>query len=549
MNQTGKSDYIELLGPDFNKQARSFQKDKEKELTPEFLKWQNEAAIYLRISSEMQRDGFSIEAQKLECQRYIQSEGYHLSEENIFIDEVHTAKNEDRPAFKEMMVAAHLQRFALLVIHKMDRFERNFANQDKTVKLLKSIGVRVYSLSDGIEISNDLISKLMGILNENYIDNLSYEVAKGKHQKAREGYFIGSKVPFGYRRWIPTDLDADRRQLFVNEKEAAAVNEIFNMYLTGRYSIADLAKYLNDQGFTTYRKRAFSEDTIRSMLENVLYCGFVIYTNHETKSVELYKAKHPAIIPLELFVKMREYRKQKADRYTRRVSNGEQLKNHYLVQALVCCSECGHRLRVRNRTDGSYTYFDCAEESGLQCSKNGKSIVASKLDKIVSDFMKEITLPQRWVDGIAKSAAHEDLTAQIAKKIHGIEEQMKRREYSFIRGISTMSEEEYVREQTVDKNEIAELKKRLPKGSPEINTQVTITNSLIDLFQIATKSEQYDIVHFLFRNLYFDFNERRLSAFEPNPDYEYLFTSFAGDKGWVQKDKIFYITNAGNDEQ
>ncbi len=542
MMKTSSTDLYEILGPDFSKQARAFQKDKEKEKTPEYLKWQNEAAIYLRVSSEMQRDGFSIEAQKLECKRYIQNEGYHLADENIFIDEAHSGKNEDRPAFKEMMIAAHMQRFSMLVIHKMDRLERNYANQEKTIKALKEIGVRIYSLSDGLELSNDLICKLMAILNENYVDNLSREVAKGKHQKAREGYFIGSRVPFGYRRWIPTDLDADRRLLFVNEKEAAAVNDIFNMYLTGRYSIADLAKYLNDQGFKTSGGRAFCEDTIRSMLENVLYCGFVVYNNRATKKVELYKAKHPPIISLDLFVRMREYRKQKTDRYTRRVANGEKLKNHYLVQALVCCSECGHRLHVRNRVDGSFTYFDCAEDSGLQCSMEGKSIVASKLDRIVSDFVKEITLPQKWVDGITQRASQEDLVHQINRKIKAVEEQMKRREYSFIRGISTMSEEEYQREQMADKNEITELKKKLPKGSPEINTQITMTNSLIDLFRIATKAEQYDIVHFLFKNIYFDFQERRLTAFQPNPDYEYLFSAFAEEKGWIKDDNLFRIT-------
>ena len=541
MTKTNSSDLYEILGPDFSKQARAFQKVKEKEKTPEFIQLQNEAAIYLRVSSEMQKDGFSIEAQKLECMRYIKSEGYHLADENIFIDEAHTAKNEDRPAFKEMMIAAHLQKFSLLVIHKMDRLERNYANQEKTIKTLKEIGGRVYSLGDGLELSNDLICKLLAILNENYIDNLSREVAKGKHQKAREGYFIGSRVPFGYRRWIPTDLDADRRLLFINEKEAEAVEDIFNMYLTGRYSIADLAKYLNNQGFKTQVGRAFCEDTVRSMLENPIYCGLVIYNNRVTKVPEPYKGKHQPIISLELFLRMRDYRKQKTDRYTRRVSNGVQLKNHYLVQALVCCSECGCRLRVRDRTDGSYTYFDDAEKKGIECSMDGKSIVASKLDRIVSDFMKEITLPQKWVEGIKQGVSHENLVHQIIRKIKSVEEQMKRREYSFIRGISTMSDEEYQREQIADKNEIIELRKKLPKGSPEINTQITMTNSLIDLFRIAHKAEQYDIVHFLFKNLYFDFAERRPTAFEPNPDYEFLFSAFADEKGWIKDNKTFRI--------
>ena len=79
MTKTNSSELSEILGPDFSKLARAFQKVKEKEKTPEFIQLQKEAAIYLRVSSEMQRDGFSIEAQKLECMRYIHNEGYHVS--------------------------------------------------------------------------------------------------------------------------------------------------------------------------------------------------------------------------------------------------------------------------------------------------------------------------------------------------------------------------------------------------------------------------------------------------------------------------------------
>ena len=131
------SDITDLIDLGYSKMARAYQKDKKKEHTTEYLQWQKEAAIYLRISSDMQRDGFSLDAQELECKRYIEREGYHLCEENIYIDEAFSAKNEDRPAFKKMMLAAHLQKFSLLVIHKMDRFERNYANHDKTVKIFR----------------------------------------------------------------------------------------------------------------------------------------------------------------------------------------------------------------------------------------------------------------------------------------------------------------------------------------------------------------------------------------------------------------------------
>ena len=546
MNQNNPSDLTKIIGSDFSKKARAYQKYREKEQTPEYLQWQKEAAIYLRISSEMQKDGFSLEAQMRDCKKYIESVGYHLSNENIFIDEAFTAKNENRPSFTKLMVSAHMRRFSLIVIHKSDRFERNLANQINTIKELMKIGVTVYSCYERREISNDIYCQMMGMWNEHYINNLSDEVKKGKHAMAKKGYFIGSKVPFGYRRWQSIDDGSDKRKLFIEEDKAKAVREIFEMYLTGRYSIADLAKYLNDQGFTNYRNRPFCEDTVRSMLENITYCGYVVYNNKATREVEIYQSDHQPIIPIELYNQMRAYRAQKADRYARQVSNGEKLKNHYLVQALVCCAECGHRLHVGDRPDGSYTYYEESKKSAIVCSMNGKSIVASKLDRIVEKFITDIVLPRNWIDSITKNSSAEDTVKQIHEQIKAIQSKMKRREFTFIEGLGDMSTEEYKKQQTADRNEIIELKKKLPKGSPEMNAQITMTNSLIDLFRIATKAEQSDIVHYLFKNLYFDFSLRQLTAFEPNPDYEFLFSTFADEKGWKKDGKIFHILEQGN---
>ena len=84
----------------------------------------------------------------------------------------------------------------------------------------------------------------------------------------------------------------------------------------------------------------------------------------------------------------------------------------------------------------------------------------------------------------------------------------------------------------------------LPKSSDMLNAQITITTSLIDLFKRATASEQYDIVHYLFQKLYFDFSKFRLCAFEPRPEFEFLFSSFAGKNGW-HKEGSQYLIHSG----
>ena len=168
---------------DTTKKGRSYQRKKAKKNTDAEKKIQMEAAIYLRVSSEMQRDGFSIEAQKLACQKSVQEKGYHLSDEHIYIDEAFTAKNEDRPAFKKMMIDAYMKQFSLIVVHKMDRFERNAEASAKTARELKSIGVTVFSAYENLELTDDLICKIISALNEHYITKMLNPISHLMPQK------------------------------------------------------------------------------------------------------------------------------------------------------------------------------------------------------------------------------------------------------------------------------------------------------------------------------------------------------------------------------
>lgn len=120
-----------------------------------------------------------------------------------------------------MIVDAYMKQFSLIVVHKMDRFERNAEASAKTARELKSIGVTVFSAYENLELTDDLICRIISALNEHYINNLSMETAKGKHQAARMGYSNCSRPPFGYRKWKPGDSsELDRRIMIVDPPAA-----------------------------------------------------------------------------------------------------------------------------------------------------------------------------------------------------------------------------------------------------------------------------------------------------------------------------------------
>ena len=84
------------------------------------------AALYARVSSEEQVEGYSIDAQRRAFGALVQSRGWTKYQE--YIDEGKSARTDNvnkRPAFKEMITDALAGGFDVLVVHKLDRFSRN----------------------------------------------------------------------------------------------------------------------------------------------------------------------------------------------------------------------------------------------------------------------------------------------------------------------------------------------------------------------------------------------------------------------------------------
>ena len=546
MNDNTSDQVIDGLNLPANKKAKAIQKRRAAENSYEALQLKKAAAIYLRVSSEMQVDGFSIEAQKIACLKYANEQGYEVTDSHIYIDEAYSAKNEDRPEFKRLMTAAHSSEFSLIIIHKMDRFERNFRAMTNTLEDLANIGVRVYSIHENLELANTLTVNLFGIINEHYIQNLSWETAKGKHQAAKEGYFIGSRVPFGYRKWKVGDPpEMDKRLLFIDEKEGPALQHCFEMYATGNYSFEDLADYLNSNGFISRSGKAFRKDTLRSMLENPIYIGIIEYQGVKKDSYLTYKGKHQPLVSTELFNQVAAIREIKGNEKCRIRRDNTELKEKYMVQNLICCETCIRRLRVRttyNNDTYNYYYRDFSEDRGLECKDSKKIISAIYVEGLVLSFLSSIILPRNWIDKIIAYGSENDTYAEINEQINKLKSRMERRCEAYTVSGVYQNYEKYERDQKTDQNLIDELTKRLPKDSAIVNTQITLTSSLIDLFLRATKSERYDIVHYLFLNIYIDLNKHQLTGFEPKPEFDFLFSTFAEDNGWKKEGNRFLIS-------
>jgi site-specific DNA recombinase len=84
------------------------------------------AALYARVSSEEQVEGYSLDAQKRAFHALV--EGRNWDSYREYYEEGKSARTEDinkRPVFKEIIADALSAKFDVLVVHKLDHFWRN----------------------------------------------------------------------------------------------------------------------------------------------------------------------------------------------------------------------------------------------------------------------------------------------------------------------------------------------------------------------------------------------------------------------------------------
>lgn len=124
---------------------------------------------------------------------------------------------------------------------------------------------------------------------------------------------------------------------------------LFERYATGQESDRTLAAWLNAKGARSARSRLFSKDTVREMLSNAAYAGYVSGLRDKSRSI---RGLHEAIVSDELFDRVQEVRSWR----TRVVKPGRP-SEEYLLSKLIHCERCGARMHgCRTGREGMRRY-------------------------------------------------------------------------------------------------------------------------------------------------------------------------------------------------
>lgn len=352
-------------------------------------------AAYARVSTGpgMQADNFSLAAQLNEIRKFAAGRGWTVVAE--FTDTVSGQKTADRPGLQEMLAAARRQTFDVLIVHELSRLSR--ASVYDTFAIFEDLGRAgvgfVSVLEPQFDLSNPsgrFVLTIIAAINQYYVDVLRLHTRKGKHQRARDGLYNASILPYGYRR----AGDNPKEPPVIVEEEAAGVRLIFELYATGRYSVQDLANTLNDRGFRTRSGQRFSKDTVADMLRNPFYQGQVAYKAYrqEATSVEWHTGQHQAIVTPELWAACRQVR----ERHLNASRPFQPQVRAYPLGQLVVCHVCGRKLRAQHTNTGDY-YRELSGSRGYDdCPQAQTGARAAVLQAQIDALVRQLQLPPDW---------------------------------------------------------------------------------------------------------------------------------------------------------
>ena len=160
------------------------------------------AALYARVSSDRQDVDLSVAAQLRALRDHAEKNNYLVVRE--YVDEAESGRVANRPQFRRMLDEASGEDapFEEILVWKFSRFTRKREHAVAFKSMLRRRGIRVVSITEHADDSptGKLMEAIIESVDEFYSENLAPGGRPGMREAASRGFWVASRVPYGYSR-------------------------------------------------------------------------------------------------------------------------------------------------------------------------------------------------------------------------------------------------------------------------------------------------------------------------------------------------------------
>ena len=406
--------------------------------------------LYTRVSTTMQIDGYSLDAQKTKIKAFCDYNEYEIAGE--YEDAGKSGKSiEGRVSFNQMMedIKSGKDGVSYVLVFKLSRFGRNAADVLATLQVMQDFGVNLICVEDGIDSSKDAGKLMISILSavaEIERENIRVQTMEGRMQKAREGKWNGGFAPYGYSL-----IDG---KLEVNEEEAVAIRMIFDQYVNTDLGANGIAKYLENHGIHKIARQngknpLFDAALIRRIIQNPVYSGKISYGRRRTEKVHgtrneyrqvkkddylLVDGLHEALVSEEVWEQAQVKVAAQAKKYEK--VNRDKREKIHLLSGILKCRVCGAGMygnkSIKKRKDGSnykdFYYYGCKHRNmtrGHKCDYK-KQVHEEMLDASVAEVISKLVSNPKFSDLIRNKINMEVDTGALDQEIENYKIQLRK---------------------------------------------------------------------------------------------------------------------------
>ncbi len=361
---------------------------------------------YLRYSSHNQDDGFSIEYQSTEIQEFAHKNGFEI--EKMHIDQAQTAtKTAGRDEFFALMDAVKRNEVDVIVVYKTSRIFRNSYESHKYRELFKKHNVKFISVTQNIDESTAegrFMASTIANVDQYQAETTSDHVKSSMREMARQGYYTGGRVLFGYNLESFEHGGRIRKKYTPNDEQAKIVKILFEMFAKGN-SVVEIMNHFMQKDYRNNYGKFFNEQNLRNMLKNDCYVGVIRYKVQDHDEIVTENA-HPAIISENLWNAVQhEFSKKKPVKPRKK-------KYSYSLTGKVFCGHCGTHFfgcsstAVRGKHRYTYHSYVCRKKRNFRNCENPQ-IKKELLEDIALEAIKMKILNEDCINHIVNMTVEE----------------------------------------------------------------------------------------------------------------------------------------------
>ena len=374
-------------------------------------------AIYARQSID-KVDSISIESQIEFCKYEARGAPYR-----VYKDKGYSGKNTDRPAFQQMLSAIRKGEIKRVICYKLDRCSRSILDFATLMEEFQKYGVEFVSCTEKFDTSSPMGRAMLNIcivFAQLERETIQQRVYDAYHSRNKKGFYMGGKVPFGFKL-EPFYLEGKKTSRYIiNNEEAPTLEFMYSIYEKPLASRGDVVTALTEAGIPHPRQKdgRWTRTHIGRMLRNPAYVkadidvynffkenGTIIHNSPEefigTNGCYLYSEKgknasseghhlvlapHKGIIPSDVWLRCRK----------KHVCSGEairqyKIKNTWLA-GKIKCAQCGYALVIQKVTKNSgkvFRYIVCSGAS--QADKRCVGVHGLKAELVEEIVLGEIS--------------------------------------------------------------------------------------------------------------------------------------------------------------